>query len=288
MLLSQVVSDNLLKNLDDGMIKEWLNSILPELLSFFWSVILAIVVFRIGTRIIKWIRKCFMKSMERRGREEGTKQFLDQLMKYTLYILLILVVLQLFGVTTSSVAAAITSLGLTAGLALQGSLSNFAGGVLILMLHPFRVGDYIIEDTNKNEGIVDEISLFYTKLRTIDNKIIIVPNGTLANSSMTNATKSNRRQINLIVPIGYDSDIKLAKTILEKLALEEDRRLKEEEIKVFVHMLNNSSVDLGLRFWVPTDDYWDIRWKLLEDIKYAFDEAGVTIPFQQIDVTLKQ
>ena len=167
-------------------------------------------------------------------------------------------------------------------------LSNFAGGVLILILHPFQVGDYIIEDTNKNEGQVLEISVFYTKLRTVDNKIIVIPNGALANNSLTNATKSDKRQLDLIVPISYDADIRQAKAILERLVEQEDRRLADEEIKVFVSQLNNSSVDLGLRFWVPTEDYWNVRWKMLEDIKLAFDEAGIAIPFQQMDVTIKQ
>ena len=197
------------------------------------------------------------------------------------------IALHLFGVTTTSVAAAVASLGVTAGLALQGSLSNFAGGVLILLLHPFGVGDYIIEDTHGNEGTVAEISVFYTKLRTVDNKIIVVPNGTLANSSLTNATRSDRRQMDLKIPIAYDADIRKVKQILYDLAQEEEHRLPEEEIKVFVSELNDSSVDIGLRFWVPTDDYWNVRWKMLEDIKLTFDEEGITIPFQQVDVNIK-
>ena len=193
----------------------------------------------------------------------------------------------MFGFTASSLAAAVASLGVTAGLALQGSLSNFAGGLLILVLHPFRVGDYIIEDTHKNEGTVIEISVFYTKLRTIDNKIIVIPNGTLANTSLTNATKSDRRQMDLVVPIGYDADIKKAKDILMELVEAENRRLPED-VNVFVKELGASSVDLGLRFWVPTDQYWPVRWQLLEDIKIRFDAEKISIPFQQVDVNIKQ
>lgn len=288
MLLSQVLSENLISNLEDGFVKSWLESVLPKVFSFFWCVVLALLTVYVGTRIIRLIRKWLNRSMNRHHLEEGVRQFLDQVVKYLLYLVLIVAVLNLFGITTTSIAAAVASLGLTAGLALQGSLSNFAGGVLILLLHPFKVGDYIIEDTHKNEGQVLEISVFYTKLRSVDNKIIVIPNGTLANSSLTNATRSDRRQLNLIVPIGYDADVRRAKEILEQLALQEDRRLPEEEIKVFVSELNTSSVDLGLRFWVPTEEYWNVRWKMLENIKLTFDEEGITIPYTQLDVTIKQ
>ena len=137
------------------------------------------------------------------------------------------------------------------------------------------------------EGTVIEISVFYTKLRTIDNKIIVIPNGTLANTSLTNATKSDRRQMDLVVPIGYDADIKKAKDILMELVEAENRRLPED-VNVFVKELGASSVDLGLRFWVPTDQYWPVRWQLLEDIKIRFDAEKISIPFQQVDVNIKQ
>lgn len=286
-LMSQVLSDNLIKNLDEGVLKSWLESVLPSVLGFFWSVVLALLVAYIGGKIIAIVRRMFAKSLHRRNAEEGVCQFADQVLKYFLWIIVFAIILSLFGFTASSLAAAVASLGVTAGLALQGSLSNFAGGLLILVLHPFRVGDYIIEDTHKNEGTVIEISVFYTKLRTIDNKIIVVPNGTLANNSLTNATKSDRRQMDLVVPIGYDADIKKAKDILMELVDAEDRRLPED-VNVFVKELGASSVDLGLRFWVPTDQYWPVRWQLLEDIKIRFDAEGISIPFQQVDVNIKQ
>ena len=286
-LMSQVLSDNLIKNLDEGVMKSWLQSVLPSVLGFFWSVVLALLIAYIGGKIINLVRRMFQKSLRRRDAEEGVCQFADQVLKYFLWIVIIVIILGLFGFTASSLAAAVASLGVTAGLALQGSLSNFAGGLLILVLHPFRVGDYIVEDTHKNEGTVIEISVFYTKLRTIDNKIIVIPNGTLANTSLTNATKSDRRQMDLVVPIGYDADIKKAKDILMELVEAENRRLPED-VNVFVKELGASSVDLGLRFWVPTDQYWSVRWQLLEDIKIRFDAEKISIPFQQVDVNIKQ
>ncbi|MDD6193048.1 MAG: mechanosensitive ion channel [Lachnospiraceae bacterium] len=288
LVLSQVLSDNIIKGLEDGVLKSWLESVLPSVFGFFWSVVLALLVAYIGGKVIKSLRKILRKSLERRDAEEGVKQFADQVFKVFLWIVVVIIILGLFGVTASSLAAAVASLGVTAGLALQGSLSNFAGGMLILMLHPFRVGDYIIEDTNKNEGTVFEISIFYTKLRTVDNKIVVIPNGTLANSSLTNATKSKRRQLDLVVPISYDADIKKAKELLMELSQKETRRLTEEGVKVFVKELNGSSVDLGLRFWVPTEEYWNVRWDMLENIKLTFDAEGIGIPYTQLDVHMKE
>ena len=288
LVLSQVLSDNIIKGLEDGLLKSWLESVLPSVFGFFWSVVLALLIAYIGGKVIKSLRRVLQKSLERKNAEEGVKQFADQVFKVFLWIIVIIIILGLFGFTASSLAAAVASLGVTAGLALQGSLSNFAGGVLILMLHPFRVGDYIIEDTNKNEGTVFEISIFYTKLRTVDNKIVVIPNGTLANSSLTNATKSNRRQLDLVVPISYEADIKKAKELLMELSRKENRRIADEDVKVFVKELNGSSVDLGLRLWVPTEEYWNIRWDMLEHIKLTFDAEGIGIPYTQLDVHMKE
>ena len=268
-------------------ITQYLQDSIPGLITFGLEVLAALVAFFIGRLVIKWIRKIVRRSFERSEADKGVEQFVDSLLKYGLYGILIFCLISSLGFDTTSVAALLASSGVAIGLALQGSLSNFAGGLLILLLHPFRVGDYIIEDTHKNEGTVIEISVFYTKLRTIDNKIIVVPNGTLANNSLTNATKSDRRQMDLVVPIGYDADIKKAKDILMQLVEAEDRRLPED-VNVFVKELGASSVDLGLRFWVPTDQYWSVRWQLLEDIKIRFDAEGISIPFQQVDVNIKQ
>ncbi|MDD6193787.1 MAG: mechanosensitive ion channel [Lachnospiraceae bacterium] len=286
-VLSQVLSNGMIEHLEDGVLKSWLETVLPSVLSFFWSVLLALLVAYLGGKVIKVLRRGLLKSLERKDAEEGVKQFVDQVFKVFLWIVVIIIILGLFGFTASSLAAAVASLGVTAGLALQGSLSNFAGGVLILMLHPFRVGDYIIEDNHKNEGTVIEISIFYTKLKTIDNKIIVVPNGTLANNSLTNATKSDRRQMDLVIPIGYDADIKKAKEILHGLVMAEERRLPEADTNIFVKELNGSSVDLGVRFWVSTEEYWQVRWDMLENIKLTFDAEGISIPFAQMDVHVK-
>ena len=267
-----------------GTFQKWLDKLLPEMLSFFWCVILAILVWIIGTKIIKGIRKLVQKAMERRGVDKGVRQFTDGVVKVIGIIVLIILIFNLFGIETSSFAAAIASLGVTAGLALQGSLSNFAGGVLILVLHPFRVGDYIKEDAHGNEGTVAEISLFYTKLLTLDKKLVVIPNGVLANSSLTNASVSQNRQLDLEFSVAYDTDLKKAKQVLLDVALKEDRRVKTEDVRVFVKELADSSVVLGLRMFIPNNIYWDIRWDLIEAEKEALDAAGIEIPFPQLDV----
>lgn len=277
----------LVRETDSGVISDWLKGLLPWFLNFGFQILLAVVVYAVGARIIKLVRSMVRRWMERADADIGVKQFIDSLVKYFLYFILVVIILTFFGVTTASVVAVLGSAGLALGLAVQGTLSNFAGGVLILLLKPFHVGDYIIEDTHGNEGTVTEITIFYTKLSTGDNKIIVIPNGSLANSSLTNVTHSKKRRMDLEVGISYDSDLKKAKDILYRLADEERDRLKSEEILVFVSELAVSEVKIGLRFWVKTEDYWNVRWRLLESIKLSLDEAEIEIPYQKLDVQVK-
>lgn len=274
-------------NAEWGVVKKYLYSLLPDLLAFLWTVILAVIVYFIGSRIIKFFIKAYDRWAERKEVDEGVRQFLRSLVKAVLYLLLIFIILTLFGVTTASVVAVLGSAGLTLGLALQGSLSNFAGGVIILIMRPFKVGDYIIEDTNKNEGTVEEISLFYTRLATRDNQSVLIPNGVLANSSMTNVTSSGKRQIQLLVGVSYEADTRTVKEVLQEVMEAEPARLPEEESRVFVSELSDSSVTMGVRIWVNTEDYWDAKWRLTENIKYALDENRIEIPYPQMDVHLK-
>ena len=280
--LLQEISDN------PGAIRTYLEGMVPSLLSFLVQVVVAIIVLLIGSRIIKFLLKLIRKSLDRSKVEAGVVTFLCSLVKYSLYFVLAMIILAQFGVTTSSVVAVLGSAGLTLGLALQGSLSNFAGGVLILLLKPFKVGDYIIEHSHNNEGTVTEISIFYTKLLTVDNKLIVIPNGTLSNSSLTNVTNKDRRRVDLVVGIAYEADIRTAKDVIYAVAEKEEARIPEEKPVVYVDNLAASSVDIGLRVWVKTGDYWPARWRMTENIKYALDAKGISIPYQQIDVQIKQ
>lgn len=277
-----------LKETDSGMIREWLKGLVPEVLGFALQILFAVVLYVIGSRVIRLARKFLRRWLEKADADVGVKQFLDALLKYFLYFVLVVLILTLFGVTAASVVAVIGSAGLALGLAVQGSLSNFAGGVLILLLKPFKVGDFIKEDTNGNEGIVDEISIFYTRLLTADKKTIVIPNGVLANSSLTNATFCDSRRVDLEIGIAYEADLRLAKSILQKQAEAEPCRLPKEEVIVFVSELGASEVKLGLRLWVKTEDYWTARWRLMEQIKLAFDENQIEIPYQKIDVQMRE
>lgn len=251
-------------------------------------VLLAVFIFFIGFKVIKFIRKILKKSLTKANVELGVIQFLDSLLKIILNIVLVLIVASNFGFDATSVVALMGSAGVTIGLALQGSLSNLAGGILILLLKPFRVGDYIIEDSNGNEGTVKEIGIFFTKLQTSDNKIVILPNGTLANNSMTNFSEAHLRRVDVTVGISYDADIKKAKDILQRI-IDEDMDVKQDEMKkVFVDSLGASEVVLGLRVYCENPKYWDLKWRLLETIKLEFDKEGIEIPYQQISVHMKQ
>lgn len=271
-----------------GLIRTWLEGLVPDLLNFAFQVIIAAAIYVIGGKMIKGITKMVRRSMDKAGTDEGVKQFVIPLIKYSLYVILIFIIMGLFGIATTSAVAVLGSAGVAVGLALQGSLSNFAGGVLILLLKPFRVGDYIIEDSHKNEGTVSEISIFYTKLLTPDNKTIVIPNGTLSNSSLTNVTNMDRRRIDLVVGIAYEADIRTAKEALLAVAEGDPAKLSEEPALVFVNDLGDSAVNIGVRVWVRAEDYWEARWRLTEAIKYALDEKGIPIPYQQIDVQIKQ
>lgn len=278
--LLQEISDN------PGVIRTYLEGMVPSLLSFLVQVIVAIIVLLIGSRIIKFLLKLIRKSLDRSKVEAGVVTFLCSLVKYSLYFVLAMIILAQFGVTTSSVVAVLGSAGLTLGLALQGSLSNFAGGVLILLLKPFVVGDYIIDGATGQEGTVSSITIFYTKLHTVDNRMILIPNGTLSNSSITNVTHMEKRRIDLLIGVSYEANLAKTKQVLLDVVKSEDKILPGEPVDVYVSELADSSVQMGVRAWVKTEDYWPIRWKMTEDIKNALDANGISIPYPQMDVTI--
>ena len=267
---------------------QYVQDSIPGLITFGLKVLAALVAFFIGRLVIRWIRKIVRRSFERSGADKGVEQFVDSLLKYGLYDLLVFSLISSLGFDTTSVAAVLASGGVAIGLALQGSLSNFAGGVLILLLKPFVVGDYIIEDTNGKEGTVKEIQIFYTKLSTIDNKTIVIPNGMLTNNSITNATAKDERQLDLRVSISYDADIRQAKNVIEELLEKDECIIKNEQINVFVHELADNAVVLGIRAWVKNEEYWTTRWRLLEEIKILLDENGIEIPYPQMAVHMKE
>lgn len=252
------------------------------------KVLLAFLTLFIGLKLIKWVRKIAKKCLQRASADVGVMQFLDAFIKYALIFLLVLGIATSFGFQVTSLAALLGSAGVTLGLALQGSLSNFAGGVLILLLKPFKVGDYIREDTNGNEGTVTEISLFYTKLTTFDEKIIVLPNGTLANNSLTNVTGTDTRRLDLRVSVAYDSDIQKVKKILQELLESEAGVLKNREINIFIDNFGDSGIIMGVRCYAKQEDFWQVKWHVLEMIKQKFDENHIEIPYSRLDVQIRQ
>lgn len=259
---------------------------IPNIIAFGIDVLLALVAFFVGGRIIRWIRKLVRRSFDRTHADAGVAQFIDSMLKFGLYALLIFIIATNFGIESSSIAALIASAGVAVGLALQGSLSNFAGGILILLLKPFAVGDYIIVTQENIEGTVKEIQIFYTKLATVDNQTVVVPNSILTNNSLTNVTARPERQLDLKVGIAYDSDLRKAKSLIEDMLTNDPCVIQDEEIKVFVAALAESAVMIGLRAWVKTEEYWAARWRILEQIKTEFDQAGIEIPYNQLTVHL--
>lgn len=262
---------------------------LPEMIiDFGLKVLLAVLILIFGLQFIKIFRKIIKKSLNKANADVGVTQFIDSFVKIGLYVVLIMIIATGFGVNVTSVIAVLGSAGVAVGLALQGSLSNLAGGVLILILKPFKVGDYIIEDANKNEGTVTEIQIFYTKLTTGDNRVIILPNGSLANTSLTNVTQAPYRRLELIVGISYESDLKKAKQLLSQMLDEDEKVIQEKDKNVYVDMLDQSSVNLGIRCWFLKEDYLEGKWRLTEQIKLIFDENNVSIPYPQMQLHFKK
>ena len=266
--------------------KEYLTEQLPALTGFCIKVVLSIIVFFVGRRIISWIVNIMRKSLERANIDAGVVQFISSAGKAVLYMLLIFNIAISLGVKESSVAALLGTAGVTVGLALQGGLANLAGGVLLLIFKPFVVGDYIIQDqANGCEGTVAKIEICYTTLLSIDNKKIVVPNGILSNSTIINVTAKENRKLEIKVGISYDADIRKAKKVIEDiLKADPDTRSDNSEMVVFVDSLADSAVIIGLRVWVPTDAYWKTKWRLNQRIKEEFDANGITIPYNQMEV----
>ena len=259
-----------------------------SLIDLLVRVVFCIVTFLIGSRVISLIRKLVGKALVRTGAAGQAGKFIDSCVRVILYAFLIFQIALHLGINAATIATVLGSATVTVGLAFQGSLKNCIGGIMIMILHPFRVGDYIIESTYNSEGTVSEITVFYTKLATMDNKTIILPNGPLSDTGITNVTREENRRVELKVGISYEADIRKAKQVLEELLVQEERVRRELGYNIFVDELGDSAVVLGVRFWTKTEDYWPVRWKMLEDIKYAFDDNGIGIPYPQMDVHLHQ
>ena len=270
-----------------SLIEQKIQEALPAVGGFLLKVLLALVCYFIGVKVIGWLVKHLKKSMTRLRLEGAVISFAGSLAKMVLYVLLIMAILGNFGVEGTSVAALLASAGVGVSLALQGGLSNLAGGLILLWLKPFRTGDYIIEASGGREGTVKKIEMYYTTLATMDNREIVIPNSQLTNNPLINVTAQDERKLELLVNISYGADFRKAKEILQQLLDQEKRVITDKEVQVFVSELADSWVVVGFRAWVKTSDYWPVKWLMNEKIKEAFDEAGIELAFPQLDVHLR-
>lgn len=252
------------------------------------SVILALLCLWIGLKLAKWIMKLIRRSFDKSKLDPTVSSFLSSIIYIVLYVLIFITVVSIMGIQVTSFVTLLGTAGVTVGLALQGSLANFAGGVLILILKPFVIGDYIREDTHNNEGTVISIDIFYTRLQTYDGKMIVIPNGTLSNTSLTNLTKQEKRRLEFRIPVEYDVDLQLAKSVLEQVITKESMVLADEPKNIVLDAFEDSSMTILVHIWVKTEDYWPAKWKLMEGFKAALDEAGIVIPYNQLDIHMKE
>jgi small conductance mechanosensitive channel len=246
----------------------------------------AVVVLAVGWKVINKLSTIFDISLKRLKVEPSLATFFSSFGLWLFRVLLLLSVAAMIGVQTTSFLAVLGSAGLAIGLALQGSLANLAGGVLILMLRPFKVGDFI--ETGSTMGTVKQILLFHTELTTTDNRLIIMPNGALANANIINYSFEPTRRMDFEVGIAYSDDIKKAREVMMSVAVADERVLLDPAPQVLVASLGDSSVNMRLRLWVATSNYWPLLFYLNEEVKIALDQNGLNIPFPQRDVHLYQ
>ncbi len=249
----------------------------PIILEYSLRLIAAIFIWIIGSWIIRKIVSRFRKTMEKAAYDVSLKKFLTNLVSWILKIVLIVVILGIVGVETTSFAAILAAAGLAIGLALQGSLGNFAGGVLIMIFKPFKIGDVI--EAQGQIGSVKEIEIFTTKLTGLSNKEIIIPNGILSNGNIVNYTTEGTRRVDLVFGVGYDSDIKKTKEVLLNVLTSHPKVLKEPMPTVNVLELADSSINLAVRPWCKSADYWSVYFEVTEQTKEALDTAGIEIPY---------
>jgi len=256
---------------------EWILPHLPK-------IIIALVVLVVGWWIIAILVSISGHAM--RGLEVSLRKFLKSLLGIALKILLLITVASMIGIEMTSFIAVLAAAGFAVGLALQGSLGNFAGGILILLFKPFKVDDVI--EAQGFLGKVNEIQIFNTILKTPDNKTVIIPNGALSNGSITNYSTEEQRRVDMVFGIGYNDDIKKAKAVLQKIVEADERVLKEPAPAIKVKELGDSSVNLACRVWVKGSDYWDVFFDMQETVKLTFDKNKISIPFPQRDVHMKK
>ncbi|MBQ6835122.1 MAG: mechanosensitive ion channel family protein [Lachnospiraceae bacterium] len=249
-----------------------------------FRILVVALILIIGLKVIKKIRKILDRSMEKAGVETTLRRFVNALANVLMMGLLIFIAAEELGISVTSLVAVVGSVGLALSLAMEKSLANFAGGVMVLLLKPFKAGDFI--STPDGDGVVDSIGLVYTTLVTADNQRINIPNSNMTSNVVTNVTGVEKRKVVLNIGISYNADLKKAKEVLRRLFENHEGIISEDGIDVIVDSLGESSVNLSARGWVLTGNYWTTRWDLLEQIKLTFDEEGIEIPYNYLNVNV--
>ena len=271
-------------DLTPGALQQLLQSITPSLTKLVFNIVISIIIFFIGKKLIGFLLKLLDKFLAKTSIDVGVAKFLSSAARTCMYAILIFMIVGQLGVNTASIVTVMGAAGLAISMSLQGSLANVAGGILILLIKPFRVGDYVM--TSFGDGTVQAIGLVYTTITTVDNRVLTIPNGTLANSAVTDASMMPERRLDISVGISYDSDIRKAKEIMEEVYRSCPAVIVDKGINVHVSSLGDSAVVIEAFGWVPGSEYLSSKWYVTEEIKLRFDEGGIKIPYPQMDVHL--
>ena len=271
---------------DNTIFKDALSGLLDLTVAFIPKLLGCILVLWIGFKLIKLLKKALTKMLEKRNAEGTLKGFLTSLVDVLMKVMLIIMAMDIIGIKATSFIAVLGAAGLAIGMALQGTLQNFAGGVIILLMRPFKVGDYI--EVGSYKGYVKEIRIFHTMIRPFNGRIIIVPNSELATKSLINHTKDEVIRIDVVASVAYGTDLDKARQVIMDVINADELILKDPPAKICVSELNNSSVDWSLWLWTTVDDYWTVWMRIRENLYKAFYANGISIPFPQIDVHLNK
>ncbi len=263
-------------------VQELIDEAVERTVFYLPKAVAAIIILIIGLWIIRVIGNGFGRRMEKQKLDESLSHFLVSLFKISFKVILLITVISMLGVQMTSFIAILGAAGLAIGLALQGSLGNFAGGVLILVFKPFKVGDFI--EGEGQLGKVEKIKVFNTTLKTPDNKTVIIPNGPLSNGTIVNYSTEKQRRVDMVFGIGYGDDIKNSRDVINAVVKKDKRILKDPEPQIVVGELGDSSVNFKVRVWAKNEDYWGVYFDMHENIKIEFDKKGISIPFPQTDV----
>lgn len=265
-------------------LEKMIKSFAPTAQTFVINVVVCILIYLIGKKLISIAMKVLEKFLSHTDMDIGVSKFLLSAARMALYALLVFIIVAQLGINIASIVTILGTAGLAIGMSLQGSLSNVAGGILILLMKPFKVGDYVM--TTYGDGTVRTIGLVYTTITTIDNRVLTIPNGDLSNSAVFDASAMPERRLDIAVGISYDSDIRKAKKIMEDVYRSCSSFIAEKDINVHVSSLGDSSVVIEAFGWVVGSEYLSAKWYVMENVKLRFDEQGIRIPFPQVDVHL--